>query len=135
MYLLRTVWMACLAPGVWAQALAPEPVLPAAPMGASDRAMVHRADGQRQQLEDSVKDYLVAFDSRLAAPGVQPRKTVGLSLTNFSGSPLSLAYDPNGKSMMAQWRSSQTTAFGQTFQYQAFVGEAGAVNFVISSRF
>ena len=71
----------------------------------------------------------------MAAPGALPRKTVGLALTNFSGSPLALAYDPNGKSMMAQWRSSQTTAFGQTFHYQAFVGEAGAVNFVISSRF
>lgn len=121
-----------------AQTLEPVPavaLVPASPMGASDRAMVLRADGQRRQIEDSVKDYLVAFDSRVAAPGTLPRKTVGLSLTNFSGSPLSLAYDPNGKSMMARWRSVQTTAFGQTIQYQAFVGEAGAVNFLISSRF
>jgi hypothetical protein len=37
--------------------------------------------------------------------------------------------------MMAQWRSEVKTSSGQVFQYQAFVGEAGAVNFVISSRF
>lgn len=134
-YLLRMVWMACLAPGVWAQALAPDPVLPAAPMGASDRAIVLRADGQRKHLENSLKDYVVAFDSRVERPGELPRKTVGLAVTSFSGSPLALAYDPHAKSMMAQWRSEHTTAFGQTFQYQAFVGEAGAVNFVISSRF
>ena len=64
-----------------------------------------------------------------------PRKTVGLSLTNFSGSPLSLAYDPNGKSMMAQWRSAQTLMWGQVVHYQAFVGEAGAMNFRISTQF
>lgn len=125
-------------PGLQAQTLEPAPVtpgVPASPMGASDRAMVLRADGQRQQLEDSLKDYLVAFDTRVAPPGALPRKTVGLSLTNFSGSPLALAYDPNGKSMMAQWRSVQTLGSGQSIQYQAFVGEAGAVNFVISSRF
>lgn len=104
-------------------------------MGANDRALVMRADGQRKQLENSLKDYVVAFDSRVERPGELPRKTVGLAVTSFSGSPLALAYDPNGKSMMAQWRSEHTTAFGQTFQYQAFVGQSGAVNFVVSSRF
>jgi hypothetical protein len=125
-------------PGLQAQTLEPAPtvaLVPASPLGASDRAMVLRADGQRRQMEDSVKDYLVAFDSRIAPPGALPRKTVGLSLTNFSGSPLALAYDPNGKSMMAQWRSVQSLGSGLSVQYQAFVGEAGAVNFVISSRF
>lgn len=123
------------APGVFAQAWAPLTPEPSAPMGAADRALVVRADGQRKQLESSLKDYVVAFDSRVERPGELPRKTVGLAITSFSGSPLALAYDPNGKSMMAQWRSEHTTAFGQTFQYQAFVGQAGAVNFVLSSRF
>lgn len=122
-------------PAAFAQELAPVLAAPAAPMGASDRALVLRADGQRKQLESSLKDYVVAFDSRVERPGELPRKTVGLAITSFSGSPLALAYDPNGKSMMAQWRSEHTTAFGQTFQYQAFVGQAGTVNFVLSSRF
>jgi hypothetical protein len=28
-----------------------------------------------------------------------------------------------------------TTAAGQSFQYQAFVGQSGTINFVLSSRF
>lgn len=124
-----------VAPAVLAQVLAPVVSEPPIPMGANDRALVMRADGQRKQLENSLKDYVVAFDSRVERPGELPRKTVGLAVTSFSGSPLALAYDPNGKSMMAQWRSEHTTAFGQTFQYQAFVGQSGAVNFVVSSRF
>ena len=124
-----------VAPAVLAQALAPVVSEPLIPMGANDRALVMRADGQRKQLENSLKDYVVAFDSRVERPGELPRKTVGLAVTSFSGSPLALAYDPNGKSMMAQWRSEHTTAFGQTFQYQAFVGQSGVVNFVVSSRF
>lgn len=135
MRLVAITLAALVLPAVSAQELAPVLAAPSAPMGAADRALVVRADGQRKQLENSLKDYVVAFDSRVERPGELPRKTVGLAITSFSGSPLALAYDPNGKSMMAQWRSEHTTAFGQTFQYQAFVGQAGAVNFVLSSRF
>jgi hypothetical protein len=100
-------------------------------VGDRDRALVMKIDDSRRELEASLKEYLVAVDTR---PD-QSRKLVGLTLTTFSGSPLAVAYDPSGKSMMAQWRSEVKTSSGQVFQYQAFVGEAGAVNFVISSRF
>jgi hypothetical protein len=118
---------------VFAQSVLPAPSAPAlnTSLGERDRALVMKIDDSRRELEASLKEYLVAADTR---PD-QSRKKVGLTLTTFSGSPLAVAYDPSGKSMMAQWRSEITTASGQVFQYQAFVGEAGAVNFVISSRF
>jgi hypothetical protein len=118
---------------VCAQSALPAPATPAisSTLGAQDRVMLTKIDDSRKELEASLKDYLVAVDTR---PDLS-RKKVGLTLTNFSGSPLAVAYDPSAKSVMAQWRSEVTTASGQVFQYQAFVGEAGAVNFVISSRF
>lgn len=97
----------------------------------SDRSMHAKADSDRKSLELALQNTLVAFDTRHDGA----RKKLGVSLTSFSGSPLELAYDPNGKSLMAQWRSVLTTAAGQSFQYQAFVGESGAINFVISSKF
>jgi hypothetical protein len=116
-----------------AQSALPAPAAPAisSTLGAQDRVMLTKIDDSRKELEASLKDYLVAVDTR---PDLS-RKKMGLTLTNFSGSPLAVAYDPSAKSVMAQWRSEVTTASGQVFQYQAFVGEAGAVNFVISSRF
>lgn len=100
-------------------------------MRGRDRAMILEADGQRKQLEASLKDYLVAYDTRYDGT----RKKVGLTLTSFSGSPLSLAYDPGAKSMLAQVSFGQTTTAGLRFEYRAFVGESGNVNFQISSRF
>jgi len=97
----------------------------------SDRGLLAKADSDRKSLELALQNTLVAFDTRHDGG----RKKLGVALTSFSNSPLELAYDPNGKSLMAQWRSVHTTAAGQSFQYQAFVGESGAINFVISSKF
>jgi hypothetical protein len=126
-------WGAVAPAMVCAQNVLPAPVAPVlrSAQGEQDRALVMKIDDSRRELEASLKDYLVAVDTR---PDLSSKK-VGLTLTNFSGSPLAVAYDPSGKSMMAQWRSEVKTSSGQVFQYQAFVGEAGAVNFVISSRF
>jgi hypothetical protein len=96
-----------------------------------DRGLAIEADGARKKLEASLGEYLVAFDSRYDGG----RKKVGLSLTSFSGSPLELAYDPGAKNMMAQVRFGQTITSGVKLNYQAFVSEAGTVNFLISSRF
>lgn len=104
---------------------------PPTAMGSKDRTMLIEADGQRKKLEASLKDYLVAFDTRYDGS----RKKVGLSITSFSGSPLALAYDPDGKSMVAQLSFGQTVTSGLRLEYRAFVGEAGNVNFQISSRF
>lgn len=130
---LTLAWGAVAPAMVCAQNVLTAPVAPAlrSAQGEQDRAIVMKIDDSRRELEASLKDYLVAVDTR----SDQSRKTVGLTLTNFSGSPLAVAYDPSGKSMMAQWRSEVKTLSGQVFQYQAFVGEGGAVNFVISSRF
>jgi hypothetical protein len=104
---------------------------PPQPMGGKDRALLIEADGERKKLEASLKDYLVAYDTRYDGT----RKKVGLSLTSFSGTPFALAYDPGAKSMMALVRFGQSTNAGLRFEYQAFVGESGNVNFQISSRF
>jgi hypothetical protein len=85
----------------------------------------------RSLLAKSLQNTLVAYDTRHDGA----RKKLGVALTSFSSIPLELAYDPNGKNLMAQWRSVYTTAAGQSFQYQAFVGESGTINFVISSKF
>jgi hypothetical protein len=106
-------------------------LVPLVSMGTKDRTMLIEADGERKKLEASLKDYLVAFDTRYDGS----RKKVGLTLTSFSGSPLALAYDPDGKSMVAQLSFGQTVTSGLRFEYRAFVGEAGNVNFQISSRF
>lgn len=106
-------------------------IAPPAAMGGKDRAMLIEADGERKKLEASLKDVLVAFDTRYDGS----RKKVGLSITSFSGSPLELAYDPGAKSMMAQVRFGQTTNAGLRFEYRAFMGESGNVNFLVSSRF
>nr|WP_315466278.1 hypothetical protein [uncultured Rhodoferax sp.] len=79
----------------------------------------------------TLQNTLVAFDTRLGGG----HKRLGLSLTSFKSSPVELVYDPTAKSLMAQWRSLHRTAAGQAFQYQAYVGETGEVNFVLSSRF
>ena len=97
----------------------------------SDRSLLDKAVAERKSIGLLLHNTVVAFDTRYDGA----RKKIGVSLTSFSNSPLELAYDPTGKSLIAQWRSVYTTAAGQSFQYQAFVGESGAINFVVSSKF
>ncbi|MDT7518569.1 hypothetical protein RAE19_07600 [Rhodoferax sp. TBRC 17660] len=97
----------------------------------SDRSLLDKAVAERKSIGLLLHNTVVAFDTRYDGA----RKKIGVSLTSFSNSPLELAYDPTGKSLIAQWRSVHTTAAGQSFQYQAFVGESGAINFVLSSKF
>lgn len=97
----------------------------------SDRSLLDKAVAERKSIGLLMHNTVVAFDTRYDGA----RKKIGVSLTSFSNSPLELAYDPTGKSLIAQWRSVHTTAAGQSFQYQAFVGESGAINFVVSSKF
>ncbi|MDR7306770.1 hypothetical protein [Rhodoferax saidenbachensis] len=106
-------------------------LVPPAAMGSKDRTMLIEADGERKKLEASLKDYLVALDTRYDGT----RKKVGLTITSFSGSPFALAYDPGAKSMVAQVSFGQTVTSGLRFEYRAFMGESGNVNFQISSRF
>lgn len=106
-------------------------LVPTTAMGVKDRTMLIEADGERKKLEASLKDYLVAFDTRHDSS----HKKVGLSITSFSGSPLVLGYDPGAKSLMAQVRFGQTINAGLRFEYRAFMGESGTVNFLVSSRF
>ena len=97
----------------------------------SDRSLLDKAVAERKSIGLLLHNTVVAFDTRYDGT----HKKIGVSLTSFSNSPLELAYDPTGKSLIAQWRSVHTTAAGQSFQYQAFVGESGAINFVVSSKF
>ena len=97
----------------------------------SDRSLLDKAVAERKSIGLLLHNTVVAFDTRYDGA----HKKIGVSLTSFSNSPLELAYDPTGKSLIAQWRSVHTTAAGQSFQYQAFVGESGAINFVVSSKF
>ena len=97
----------------------------------SDRSLLDKAVAERKSIGLLLHNTVVAFDTGYDGA----RKKIGVSLTSFSNSPLELAYDPTGKSLIAQWRSVHTTAAGQSFQYQAFVGESGAINFVVSSKF
>ena len=97
----------------------------------SDRSLLDKAVAERKSIGLLLHNTVVAFDTRYDGA----RKKIGVSLTSFSNSPLELAYDPTSKSLIAQWRSVHTTAAGQSFQYQAFVGEFGAINFVVSSKF
>ena len=97
----------------------------------SDRSLLDKAVAERKSIGLLLHNTVVAFDTRYDGT----YKKIGVSLTSFSNSPLELAYDPTGKSLIAQWRSVHTTAAGQSFQYQAFVGESGAINFVVSSKF
>ncbi|MDZ7890311.1 MAG: hypothetical protein U5L73_00985 [Rhodoferax sp.] len=97
----------------------------------SDRSLLDEAVAERKSIGLLLHNTVVAFDTRYDGT----HKKIGVALTSFSNSPLELAYDPTGKSLIAQWRSVYTTAAGQSFQYQAFVGESGAINFVVSSKF
>jgi hypothetical protein len=136
---MKAIAFASLSCVVWAGAACGQELvsLTRLPSGAapslnqSDRQLLATADTQRKSLEISLQNTLVAFDTRHDGG----RKKLGVALTSFNSSPLELAYDPNAKNLMAQWRSVHTTAAGQSFQYQAFVGQSGTINFVLSSRF
>ena len=133
-FVFASLSCAVLAGPVCAQQLVSLTRLPsgAAPsLNQSDLGLLAKSDADRQSIEASLQNTLVAFDTRHDGA----RKKLGVALPSFSNSPLELAYDPSGKSLMAQWRSVYTTAAGQSFQYQAFVSESGAIHFVISSKF
>jgi len=101
------------------------------PVAPADKALVSDADNARKKAEASLGEYLVAFDSRYDSN----RKRVGLPLGSFADDTLHIAYDLSGKNVMAQWRFAQSSALGQKLNYQAYVGESGVVNFVISTKF
>ena len=130
-----TFLMATLAvQGVWAQetgALPTAYALNQTTMAPADKAMVLEADNTRNKVESSLKGYLVAFDSRTESRRVK----VGLPLASFADDTVQIAYDLGGKNVMAQWKFAQSQAMGQKLDYQAYVGNSGTVNFVISSRF
>ena len=96
-----------------------------------DTYLLARADRARQSLELSFKDYVVAFDTRYDSQ----RKRLGLPLLSLADDSLNIAYDPGARNVMARWRISNATALGAKLQYQAYLGEAGSLNFVFSSRF
>ncbi|APW43851.1 hypothetical protein [Rhodoferax saidenbachensis] len=135
---LRTLFIALLATvavqGVWAQESGALPAGYAAKqttMAPVDKALVLDAGNTRGKVESSLKGYLVAFDSRAESR----RLKVGLPLASFADDTVQIAYDLGGKNVMAQWKFAQSQAMGQKFNYQAYVGESGTVNFVVSSRF
>ena len=98
---------------------------------ASDRITLARTHQVRSSLEMSLKDYLVAFDGRMA----NDRLRVGLPLATLANKQLSLAYDLAGKNVMAQWHFAQTTVGGNRLDYKAYVGATGGVSMVLSTRF
>lgn len=102
-----------------------------ATLTASDKISLTRADQTRSSLERSLKDFLVAFDGRMA----NERIRVGLPLASLANNRLDLAYDLAGKNVMAQWHFAQTTFGGNRLDYKAYVGPTGGVSMVLSTRF
>jgi hypothetical protein len=120
--------------GVWAQETGALPkgyALNQGSMAPADKVLVSEADNTRSKVASSLKGYLVAFDSRTESR----RLKVGLPLASFADDTVQIAYDLGGKNVMAQSKFAQSQAMGHKLNYQAYVGEAGTVNFVISSRF
>jgi hypothetical protein len=131
---LTFLMAAVAAQGVWAQESGALPAIYAlnqTTMAPADKALVSDAGHTRSKVESSLKGYLVAFDSRSESR----RLKVGLPLASFADDTVQIAYDVGGKNVMAQWKFAQSQAMGQKLNYQAYVGESGTVNFVISSRF
>lgn len=128
----------CAVAGLTAVAGAQEAVsLTRLPSGAapslnlSDRSLRDGGSASAPGNPWSLHESVVAFDTRYDGA----RKKLGLSLAGGRTGPLALAYDPESRSLIAQWRSVYTSAAGQSFQYQAFVGASGTVNFTIRSNF
>ena len=97
----------------------------------SDKTLLPEADNSRQRIETSLKNYLVAFDSRHDSN----RKRLGLPLASSSDKLFNIAYDLSGRSVMVQWKFAQSSAYGNKVNYHAYVGEAGTVSLAISTNF
>jgi hypothetical protein len=97
----------------------------------SDKVLLSEVDNSIKNIESNLKDYFVAFDSRHDSN----RKRVGLPLTSFADGMFSVAYDISGRSLMAQWKIAQSSAYGNKISYHAYLGESGMVNFGVSTHF
>jgi hypothetical protein len=97
----------------------------------SDKVLLSEVDNSIKNIESNLKDYFVAFDSRHDSN----RKRVGLPLTSFADGMFSVAYDISGRSLMAQWKIAQSSAYGNKISYHAYLGESGMVNFAVSTHF
>ena len=118
------------------QAVAPMRLAPESPWTAparnpQDAAIVQRSQAQRSAIENEVKDYLVP----LRAWDGKSRPPVGISLLANGTGPVDMVWDTATHSMVAQWRLVQKTDSGQRLYYTTSVGESGALNFSISTRF
>ncbi len=88
-------------------------------------------DQSIKNFETNLRDYFVAFDSRHDSN----RKRVGLPLTSFAGGMFNVAYDISGRSLMAQWKIAQSSAYGNKISYHAYLGESGMINIAASTHF
>jgi hypothetical protein len=99
--------------------------------GALPKSYFDTPSAPKYALSNAVGDYLVAFDSRHDSD----RKRVGIPLLSSPGNGFNLAYDIAGRNAMVQWKFSQTTVRGNTLSYQAYLGESGAMSFVMGAKF
>lgn len=97
----------------------------------ADKLLQAHMDDSRQRLQDSLKNYLVAFDA--SADG--EHKRVGLALGALSTRRMRVAYDPGARGLMAQWQVSDSSFAGKKLNYHAYIGESGSVQFVIRARY
>jgi delta 1-pyrroline-5-carboxylate dehydrogenase len=97
----------------------------------ADALRVSEAKASRRNIEASLKDYLVVFDS--GRDSDHPR--LGLPLASFGDGRVNLAYDLSARHVMAQWTLAQTSAYGKKVNYRAYLGESGVVNLTMSTRF
>ncbi|MEI8028714.1 MAG: hypothetical protein WCH35_02890 [Comamonadaceae bacterium] len=97
----------------------------------SDKVLLSEVDNSIKDIESNLKEYFVAFDSRHDSN----RKRVGLPLTSFADGMFSVALDISGRSLMAQWKIAQSSAYGNKISYHAYLGESGMVNFAVSTHF
>ncbi len=97
----------------------------------SDKVLLSEVENSSKNIETNLREYFVAFDSRHDSN----RKRIGLPLTSFADGMFSLAYDISGRSLMAQWKIAQSSAYGNKISYHAYVGESGMVNIAASTHF
>ena len=127
------VWMFAVVQAAAAQErLVPLEVLGQGPVSANtDQALTIQAVQARSQIENSVSNFLVPLNGY--SPTNQ-QQHLGMPVASTGDDRLHIAYDLSGKGLVAQWNLIQTTVEGQRFDYQAQVGETGAVRFVINTR-
>ena len=90
-----------------------------------------RAEHLRQDLEATLKEYLVALD-----PGPHSaRKHVGLPLATTADGSLHLVYDSAAKNMAVEHTLWARPAWSARFNVQTYFGEAGRVGLVASTVF